>query len=203
MTDSVDTPVNTATDGDAPDTVTTKPESAARQMTFSLLDNGEIRADFGPGLDPLTCNPALLPENLVSLAVAEGIMSRARGYTSKLTGDSRTPAALREAIAKAFENMMAGVWKIERVGGGSSEFSIEQEAAWMFRQKRAEAKGEQFTGTLAEAADAFSALSDDQKKTLKGLPLYRLCYAEVKAARDAEKLAKLKADASKAEGFDF
>lgn len=54
MTDSVDTPANTATDGDAPDTVTTKPESAARQMTFSLLDNGEIRADFGPGLDPLT-----------------------------------------------------------------------------------------------------------------------------------------------------
>lgn len=198
MTEST---VPTVTEGEAPETA--KPESAARQMTFTHLDNGEIRADFGPGLDPLTINPGALPESLVSLAVAEGIMSRARGYTSKLTGDSRTPAALREAIAKAFENMLAGVWKIERVGGGSSEFSIEQEAAFVFRQKRAEAKGETFTGTLAEAAEAFSALADEQKKTLKGLALYRLAYAEVKAARDAEKLAKLKADASKAEGFEF
>lgn len=195
--------VNTVTEGDPAPQAPEKTEEKGRQMTFTVLESGEIRADFGPGLDPLTLNPAEVPESLYSAAVAEGLMSRARGYTSKLTGDARTPAALRDVIAKAFENMKAGVWKIERVAGGSSEFSIEQEAAWMFRSKRAAAKGETFTGTLAEAAEAFTALTDDQKKTLKALPLYRLCYAEVKAQRDAEKLAKLKADASKAEGFDF
>lgn len=203
MTEETQTtePVNTVTDGD-PAPVSPTPEEKGRQMTFTVLDSGEIRADFGPGLDPLTLNPGEIPESLISAAVAEGLMSRARGYTSKLTGDARTPAALREVIAKAFDNMRQGVWKIERVGGGS-EFSIEQEAAWVFRAKRAAAKGETFTGTLEEAAAAFTGLSDEQKKTLKGLPLYRLCYAEVKAKRDAEKLEKLKADASKAEGFEF
>lgn len=197
MTDQ--TPVNAITDGDpAP-----APEASGRQMSFTVLDSGEIRADFGPGLDPLVLNPGAIPESLIAAAVAEGLMSRARSYTSKLTGDSRTPEALREVIAKAFENMLAGIWKVERAGAGGSDFSIEAEAAWIFRAKRAEAKGEPFTGTLAEAAAAFSGLSDEQKKTLKGLPLFKLAYAEVKAKRDAEKLEKLKADASKAEGFDF
>lgn len=194
--------VNTVTEGD-PAPAPAPAEEKGRQMTFTVLDSGEIRADFGPGLDPLTLNPAEIPESLISAAVAEGLMSRARGYTSKLTGDARTPSALREVIEKAFQNMRQGIWKIERVGGASSEFSIEQEAAFIFRQKRAAAKGETFTGTLEEAAAAFTALTDEQKKTLKGLPLYRLCYAEVKAARDAAKLEKLKADASKAEGFEF
>ena len=147
---------------------------------------------------PSSPSPALA-RLLASTADAVSAVRAGRSLTEALT---RTPAALREVITKAFDNMRQGIWKIER-GPGAAEFSIEQEAAWMFRAKRAEAKGEKFEGTLAEAAEAFSALLDEQKKTLKGLALFKLCYAEVKARRDAEKLDKLKAEASKAEGFEF
>ena len=167
-----------------------------RQMSFTVLDDGTIRADFGPGLDPLTLNPAQVPEALQAAAMTEGLISRARGYTSKLTVADRTPASLRDAINKAFANLLAGVWKIERAAG-ESEISMEAEAAFVFRKMRHEAKPENkdvpFTGTLGEAVAAFATLSDDEKKKLKSLPRYQLALAEVKAARTAAKAAKLRA----------
>jgi len=167
-----------------------------RQMSFSLLDDGNIRADFD-GQEPLFLNPAQLPENITSAAVTEGVISRARGYTSKLAGDSRTPEALRAAVEKGFAALLAGVWKIERTAGEGSDYTIEQEAAHLFRQLRAKAKGEEYTGTLAEAAAQFATLTDEQKKQLKALPRYQQAYAEIKARVAAEKAAKLakKADA--------
>lgn len=175
-------------------TTETKPEAkTSRQMSFSVLEDGTIRADFGPELAPLTLNPGDVPETIYTAAVTEGLISRARGYTSKLTDSDRTPAALREAIAKAFTALLAGTWKIERAAGAGEEFSLEVQAAHVFRAMRAKAKGEEYTGTLAEAAENFAALSDDQKKALKALPRYQLALAQVKAehaAKKAEKLAK-------------
>ena len=98
---------------------------------------------------------------------------------------------------------MAGIWKIERAPGeGTPEYSIEIEAAFLFRQMRAKAKNEDFTGTIQESADAFAKLSDEEKKTLKALPRYQLAFAEVKAERAAAKSKALAEKLSK-EGDDI
>lgn len=179
---------------------TTTPETTSkRQMSFSVLESGEIRADFGPGIDALILNPAAVPEHVLAAATTEGLISRARSYTSKLEGEARNPASLRDVIAKAFANLLAGTWKVERVGGGGVEYSIEVEAALVFRQMRAASKGETCTDTLAEVAANWEALSDDQKKQVKDLPRYKAAYAQVKAQRQAEKAKAELAKAEKAE----
>lgn len=179
----------------APETTpeTTPEEKKTKQMSFTLGEDGTIRAEFGEGVEPVTLATLAVPETLHAAAMAEGIISRLRGYTSKLQGDARTPAALRAAVAKGAENILAGVWKIERAPGEGTEYSIEVEAAFLFRQMRAKAKGEEFTGSIQEAAESFGKLTDEEKKTLKALPRYQLALAEVKskrAAAKAEALAK-------------
>lgn len=187
MTDPVETVQNPAPIAPAPAPAPAK----TRQMTFTVLDDGNIRAEFGEGIDPLLLNPASVPEKLQVAAVTEGLISRLRGYTSRLTDTDRTPANLAAAIKKGMENLQAGVWKIERAAGEGAEFPIEIEAAFLFRQMRAKAKNEDFKGTLAEAAENFAKLTDEEKKTLKALPRYQLAYAEVKAARAQAKLKAL------------
>lgn len=171
-----------------------------RQMSFTVLDTGVIQAEFGEGIEKLELDPSKVPESLISAAVAEGLINRARGYTSKLVEKDRTPAALHAAISKAFTNLLAGVWKIERPAG-ESDYTIEQEAAWIFRQMRAEAQKVPVEGDLAAAASAFTALTDEQKKSLKALPRYQLAMAKVKADRAAAKQAELLAKLDK-EGED-
>ena len=182
------------------ETQTPETKTKSRQMSFTVLEDGTIRADFGEGLDPVTLRPLDVPETLQAAAMTEGLISRARGYTSKLQDDARTPAALREAIAKAFDNLRAGVWKIERAAG-EADYSIEVEAAFLFRAMRAKAKNEPYSETIAEVAEAFAKLTDEQKKTLKALPRYQLAMAEIKAKRAAEKQAALLAKLAK-EGDD-
>lgn len=169
----------------------TETTEKTRQMSFAVLDDGTIRADFGPGLDPLTLDPQALPENLMVLAISEGIISRLRSYGSKLTGEARTASALRDVMAGGIANLLAGQWKVERAPGEGGEISQEAEAAYLFRVKRAEAKGETYSGTMAEAAEAFAALDDAKKKQLKAVPLYQIALLEVKAKRNAAKSAKL------------
>ncbi len=182
-----------------PETTT---EKSKRQMSFAVLDSGLIQASFGPGLDPVTLNPAEVPEAIQAAAVTEGLISRARGYTSKLTEANRTPEKLRDAIVKAFAQLMTGVWKVERDGIAGAEISIEAEAAYLFKVKKAESKGETFAGTMAEAVEAFSKLTDEQKKQLKELPRYKVCYAEIKARRALENVKKLEKAAAASEAED-
>ena len=184
------------TDNQTPETPDVAPaeKTTKRQMSFSVLDTGEIRADFGAELEPLILAPASVPEEIQAAAVTEGLISRLRGATSKLADADRTPENLRAAIQKGMENLLAGIWKIERAPG-TAEVSIEVEAAWLFRKLRAESKGEEFTGTIAEAAENFAQLTDEQKKTLKALPRYQAAAAQVKADRQAKKAAKLSAKA--------
>lgn len=197
-----------------------------RQMSFTLGEDGVIRAEFGEGIEPLSLNVAEVPEAIYALAVGEGIISRLRGYTSKLTEQTRTPENLRTAISKGMENILAGTWKVERVSAtGETEYPIEVEAAYLFKVKRyekalakAKADGIDYTGampgTIEEAAAAYKTLTEDtetvsvdgkkvktlgQKSQLKALPLYQLAYAEVKQRRNAEKLAKLAAAVEKDE----
>jgi len=172
---------------------TPETETKKRQMSFTVLESGEIRADFGEGVEPLTLNPASVPESLHAVAIAEGFISRLRGHTSKLTADDRTPENLRSAVEKGIAALLAGTWKIERTGGAGVEYSQEVEAAWLFRQMRAKSKGEKDTSTFAEAAENFAKLTDEQVKQLKALPRYQVAFQEVKAKRAAEKLAKLTA----------
>jgi len=183
---------------ETPATTETPEKTSTRQMSFVVLDSGAIQATFGEGIEPLTLNPMETPEAIQAAAVTEGLISRARSYTSKLKDDGRTPAALRDAIAKAFENLKAGIWKIERAEG-TGEISIEAEAAHEFKLSRAKSKGEEYTATLAETAAAFAALSDEQKKQLKAVTRYQVAYAEVKARRAAEKAKKLLEKAEKEE----
>ena len=196
MTDT--TTDQTTTDAPAENSPAEK-ETSKRQMSFSVLDDGTIRADFGPGLDPLTLNPGAVPETVLAAATTEGLIARARGYTSKLEGATRTPDSLREAIAKAFENLLAGVWKIERIGGGGTEYTIEVEAALVFRQMRAASKGEVCADTIEVVAANWETLTEDQRKQVKDLPRYKAAFAQVKAARQAEKAKALMAQADKAE----
>jgi hypothetical protein len=174
-----------------------------RQMTFTVLEDGTVRADFGENVEPLSFLPATLPESLFPNALAKGFISRLQGYTSRLSGEDRTPGKLREAIAKGLTDLRAGIWAAERTPGAGEEISIEAEAAHVYRAKRAKAKGEEYTGTLEADAEAFSALSDEQKTKLKGLSLYKLAYAEVKAARQAAKATKLAKKVQDEESPDF
>jgi hypothetical protein len=165
-------------------------EKTGRQMSFAVLDDGTVRAEFGTGIDPLTFHPAKMPEPLFPAALAAGFIGRLRGYTSRLVGEGRTPEALRAAIAKGIADLQAGIWAAEREAG-AGEISMEAEAAYVYRVKRAEAKGEKYDGTLEAAAEDFGNLTDEQKKVLKALPRYQLAYAEVKARRTAERAEKL------------
>lgn len=181
------------------------PEKNKRQMSFTVLpDTGDIRADFGPGLEPIQFAPSSLPEAIWASAMAEGLMSRLRGYTSKLADNNRTPENLRAAIAKGLENLRAGVWTVQREPG-LGEISIEAEAAHIYRKMKFEAEnpGQEYTGTLADDAAAFAALADDKKATLKKVARYQAAYAQVKASRAAKKAEKLakKADADDDTGF--
>lgn len=173
-----------------------------RQMSFVITEEGNIVASFGEGLDPLTLSPLAVPEALQAAAMTEGLVSRLRGYTSKLQDDARTPAALREAIAKGMENLKAGIWKIERAAG-EAEYTIEVEAAWLFRKMRAAAQTPpvEYTETIDQVAEVFAKLDDEQKKKLKALPRFQLALAEVKEKRAAEKRAALAAKLAK-EGDD-
>lgn len=172
------------------DTQAPEVKEKTRQMSFNTLDDGRVRAEFGEGIEPVVFMPASLPESLFPMALAAGVISRLRGYTSRLVGEGRTPEALRAAIVKGLADLNAGVWTQERESG-PGEISIEAEAAFVYRQKRAEAKGETYNGTLEDAAKDFAALTDDQRKTLKALPRYQLAYAEVKARKQAERAEKL------------
>lgn len=176
---------------DAP-TPAAEPEKKGRQMSFTQLADGSIQASFGEGIDPITLSLLDLPESITAAAVTEGVISRLRGYTSKLVDDKRTPAALAEAVAKGIENLKAGVWKIERDGVATPEHSIEVEAAFLFKQQMAAKKGVEFTETLDTVAVAFAALTPEQVKQLKGLTRYQLCYAEVKDQRSKAKLEALR-----------
>lgn len=199
--------------------VTTEPAAegsatSKRQMQFTVLDDGTIKATFGENVEPVSLNPSEVPEATQLAAITEGLISRARGYTSKLQDKDRTPESLRAAIVKAFENLRAGVWKVERVAGdGTPEYTVEVEAAFVFRQLRAASKGETYEGTIAEVAAEWEKLTDDikvdgkvteqgQKSKIKALPRYQQALAQVKAKRAAEKAAKLakKADAEEGEG---
>lgn len=175
-----------------------KPETNKRQMSFTQTEEGVIVANFGEGIDPLTLAPLDVPETLQAAAMTEGLVSRLRGYTSKLEGDARTPEALREAIAKGMDNLRKGIWKIERAAG-EAEFTVEVEAAWVFRKMRAAAQTPpiDYTETIEQVAEVFGKLTDEQKKQLKALPRYQLAMAQVKAERAAKKQAELAAKLDK------
>lgn len=175
---------------ETPETETPAKTGNKRQMQFAILENGNIQASFGEGIDPITLDISTVPEQVQLAAITEGLISRARSYTNNLTDDERTPENLAKRVAKAFAALMAGTWKAER-GTVSAEFTIDQEAAHLFRIKRGEKKGEPYTSTQEETAEAWNALSDEQRKTAKGVPLFQLALAEIKAKRSAEKMAKL------------
>lgn len=186
----------------APDT---KPDtkSTKRQMTFTVMDDGTVRADFpDSGLEPFSFSPASIPESSYPDALTEGVISRLRGFMGKLTGEARTAEALRAALTEGWSKLAAGEWKSVRTPGeGGVSYSIEVEAAFVFRQKRALAAGKDISeaGTLEQAAENFAALTEEQVSKLKANPVYQLARAEVKAARDAAKLAKLAKKAAESE----
>lgn len=181
---------------------TPEAEGSKRQMSFTVLENGTVRAEFGPGLDPVEFDPSALPESIWASALAEGVISRLRSYGSKLQGENRTPANLREATVAGLEKLKAGEWKVERIPG-MGEVSIEAEAAHVYRKTKAADAGEEYTRTLAEDAAAFAALSDEQKDKLKKTSRYLAAVAAVKAERNAKKAEKLAKKAKTEEEIDF
>lgn len=205
MTEATNAPEGTeapeATTATTPTTAPASKESKGRQMAFIEREDGTFAVEFGPGLEPLTFSPSSLPENLIPLALADGIMYRLRTATSKLAGESRTPAALRSAIEAGIQAIFVeGTWKVEReAGDGLGSISQEAEAAWVFRQKRAIAAGQpvESVGTVQQAAKDFAALSDEQKKALKAQPVYKAALAEIRAKHAAANAAKLAAAAAK------
>lgn len=172
---------------------TAQTPAKARKLAFTVLDDGGIRAEFGEGLDPLYFYPDELPSTLTHDAITEGIVSRLRGFAANV--EDRTSEKLRAAVERGIGLLKEGLWRAERVS--AEEYTIEEEAAHLFRVMRAESEGKAYGGTLADDAEAFSSLSDEKKKELKTLPRYRAAYAQVKAERQARTAAKL---ASKVNG---
>lgn len=191
MSDDTNTPVETPADNAT--------EKKGRQMSFTVLDDGRIQASFGEGVDPLHLNPSEVPEATQLAAITEGLIARSRSYTSKLIDADRTPEALRVVIEKAFSNLKAGIWKVERVAGAGEAYTIEVQAALLFRQKRAASKGETCADTLADTAANWATLTDEQKAQVKALPRYQQSLAEIKATLAAERAAKLAKKADQAE----
>lgn len=183
--------------------VQTPAPTKTRQMSFSVLDDGTVRADFGEGVDPLTFNPATLPEKLFPSALAKGFIMFLQGRTSRLAGENRTPKTLHDAVAAGLTDLRNGIWTQERQAGAGGEISIEAEAAHWFRVARAEKKGEAYTLTVEQSAEAYAALSEDQQAKLKSLPTYKAAYAKVKAERQTAKAAKLAKKAETEEEIDF
>jgi hypothetical protein len=174
------------------------PEKAtSRQMTFTILDDGSIQPSFGPGLENLTLLREEFHQNTIEAAISAGMVSRLRAFTSRCTGDERTPENLRAAVALGIESLKKGEWATERAPA-ALETTIEVEAAWGFRKARAAAEGREFTETLAETAVAWAALTDEQQKKVKALPRYAAILAAVKAERAAAKAAKAQKAAEKA-----
>jgi hypothetical protein len=174
-----------------------------KQMSFAQLDDGTVRASFVDGTPELIFNPSELPEAIQLAAIVEGVISRLRGYVGQLEGTDRTPANMRAAVEKGLAALMAGTWKAERGTGAGAEFSIEIEAAWLFRKMKAAAQGVDFVETIEQTAALWANLTDDtkdadgkvtakgQKAQVKETTRYAQAYAQVKAQRAAAKAAKL------------
>lgn len=180
---------------------TTPEKATSRQMAFAILDDGSIQASFGPGLENITFLREEFHPSTIEPAISAGIVSRLRAFTSRCTGDERTPENLRAAIALGVESLKKGEWAAERTPA-ALETTIEVEAAWGFRKARATAEGREFTETLAETAVAWAALTDEQQAKVKALPRYAAILAAVKAQRAAAKAAKAAAKAEKAAAED-
>ncbi len=178
-------------------TPNTAPAATSRQMAFAILADGSIQASFGPGLEDITFTRAEFHPATIEPAISAGIVSRLRAFTSRCTGEDRTPEKLRAAISLGIESLKRGEWTTERTPA-ALETTIEVEAAWGFRKARAAAEGREFTETLAETAVAWAALSDEQQAKVKALPRYAAILAAVKAERQAAKAAKLAAKAAAA-----
>ena len=187
------------TPNETPETETESTKT--RQMSFHILDDGTVRADFVGDVESLTLSLSDVPEALKIAAIADGVISRARGYASKLTDEERTPAKLAEQIALAFANIKAGIWKAPRATSAVTEYSIEIEAAWLFRKMKAETRGEAFTENMGSVFTLWEGLTDEQRKQVKDLPRYKAAFAQVKAQRQAKKAEKLlrKAEADEAD----
>lgn len=188
------------TPNETPETETESTKT--RQMSFHILDDGTIRADFIGGEVPsLTLPLSEVPEALKISAIADGVISRARGYASKLTEDARTPQNLAKQIALAFANIRAGIWKAPRATTTVTEYPIEVESAWLFRKMKAETRGEAFTENMGSVFTLWEGLTDEQRKQVKDLPRYKAAFAQVKAQRQAAKAEKLlrKAEADEAD----
>lgn len=170
-----------------------------RLMSFSVLDNGDIQASFGEGVEPLTLAPSEVPEAVQLAAITEGLISRTRSYIGQLEGEDRTPENMRIACLKGFDALRAGTWKVERTGGGGVEYTIEVRAALLFRILKAQAKGETCSDTLESVATMWTAFTDEQKKQVKALPRYQQALATVKAEAAQAKAAKLAKKADEAE----
>lgn len=168
-----------------------------KQMSFSVLEDGTIQATFGEGIDPLRLHPEEVPEQTRMAAITEGLISRTRGYTSKLEGAERTPENLRIQVEKGFNALRAGVWKIEREA--TEVFTVEIEAAHLFRKLKAASKGEAYSETVEQVAEIWAKLTDEQKATVKALPRYQQAMAEIKAQRALERARKLAKKADEAE----
>lgn len=176
-----------------------------RKMHFYVLDDGTIQAQFGEGVEPVSLDPNAIPEQVRADAVTEGLISRLRSYASRFTDAERTPENLRSAIEKGVSNILSGTWKLERGDGNPAEtYTIEQEAAYLFRKRKAEGQGAAFDETIAETAELWKGLTDDQRKQVKDLPRFQACLAEVKAERQARKAERLAAKAQEQESeVDF
>lgn len=177
-----------------------------RQMSFNILESGEVHAEFGEGVDPLRFNPSALPETIFPQAVTAGVISMLRSYTSRLADADRNPVNLRKMIAAGLEDLQAGRWGRGRAGGGVAEFSLEGEAAHLWRTLafREANPGEDYPGTLEKDAADYAALPAEKQAKLKATPRWALALAQAKADRAARKAAKMAAAKQEAsEEVDF
>lgn len=180
-----------------------EPKAKTRQMSFSVLESGEVHAEFGEGVEPIRFAPAALPEQIFPQAVTAGVISMLRSYTSRLADADRTPENLRKQIAAGLVDLQAGQWGRGRIAG-APEFTLEGETAHVWRILRFTETNpaEDYPGTLEADAREYASKGEELQKKLKATPRWALALARVKADRAARKAEKLGAKERKAESTE-
>lgn len=179
------------------------PETKKHQMRFVVLDDGTIQAQFGEGIDPVSLDPADVPEKVQLAAITEGLIARARAILGRLDGENRTRENLATATAEAFAAFRSGEWKTERVSTATATYTIEEEAAHEYRLLKAQSKGEVLSATLAETAEFWASLTEDQQKQVKATARFAQARAIVNARRAEAKIAKAAKKAAKQDDDDL
>lgn len=182
-------------------TETPKAEEKAKKtpkMSQAVKEDGSVEFAFSHGVKQ-TYSLADFPPNVRDFFATFGMRTKLRNFTVPDSGEKEASAEqMATKLEKGANLLKAGLLRVAREPGEKKAGgTLLLEAAFIYKQKKAAAKGEEFTGTEADVAAELEALDEEKLDALKGTTLFKLAMAEVKEKRAAEKKAALQKQAEK------